>query len=37
MRWEERHLHQKDSQPTKNPHHADTETSSVIGLHLAHG
>ena len=37
MGQEEIHLHQKDSPPTKNLHHADTETSSVIGSHLAHG
>ena len=37
MGWEERHLHQKDSPRTKNLHHADTETSSVIGSHLAQG
>ena len=36
MRREEGHLHQKDSPPTKNLHHAGKETSSVIGSHLAH-
>ena len=37
MGWEETPLHQKDSQPTKNFHHADTETFLVIGSHLVHG